>query len=82
MTTKEKTRSSVYPKPEAATNKNKQTSQVFLSPNQNQKNEDSLEYNQLSHMRFLRKDLDKDDVFDPRVFITNELSYEDVVDLK
>ena len=33
-------------------------------------------------MRFLRKDLDRDEVFDPRAYITHEFSYEDVVDLK
>lgn len=32
--------------------------------------------------RFIRKSIEREYVFDPRTYITNELSYDDVVDLK
>ena len=37
---------------------------------------------QANRKRFIRKSIDRDYIFDPRTYITNELSYDDVVDLK
>ena len=56
---KEKTNSFAYSKPDTNPQKIKQASQVSIDPEKPSKG-DSLEYTQLSRMRFLRKDLDKD----------------------
>lgn len=49
--------------------------EVELSKRSSKSIDNTLEFSQVATLRFLRKDIDKSEVFDPRIFITNELSY-------
>jgi hypothetical protein len=62
--------------------KNPQNSQVSLSPDKSEKRSahGGNEYANANVRRFRRMNLDSD--FNPRTYITNEISLEDVMDLK
>lgn len=56
---------------------------IALSVSPDKSERQSLnEYVQANRKRFMRKSIDREYIFDPRSYITNELSYDDVVDLK
>jgi Ca2+-binding EF-hand superfamily protein len=77
---KEKTQSFTYSK---NTPKNQQSSQVSISPEKSEKRSaNPHEYADANRKRFIRKPLDKDQNFNPRMYISNDVNEEDVIDLK